>query len=214
MAKNVSRRGEGSEVPVVNLPNILTVLRLVLVPVFVVLVWRGQESLLAQWWGLLVFCVAAATDRLDGQIARACGLVTDFGRIVDPIADKALTLGAFVMLSLTLGLPWVFTVLVAVRELGITWLRADLLKRGIVVAASSSGKLKTVLQMLLIFLVLLPWRVCAPFLGLEAGASVLLSLSWAGVLVWLLAAAVLFVTYQSAWGYLQEGVRVWRSRGK
>ncbi|MDO5728875.1 MAG: CDP-diacylglycerol--glycerol-3-phosphate 3-phosphatidyltransferase [Actinomycetaceae bacterium] len=139
-----------------NLPNILTMIRLALVPVFIVLLLLGHTW--SQWLALVVFIAAALTDHYDGKIARARNLITDFGKIWDPIADKALTLGAFVMLSVVGLLPWWFTFIVAFRELGITWLRAFLLKRNIVVAASSGGKAKTVSQMFLIVFLLVPWE--------------------------------------------------------
>ncbi|MDO5719153.1 MAG: CDP-diacylglycerol--glycerol-3-phosphate 3-phosphatidyltransferase [Actinomycetaceae bacterium] len=144
-----------------NIPNILTMIRLALVPVFVILLLLGNTW--SQWLALAVFVIAAITDHYDGQIARARNLITDFGKIWDPIADKALTLGAFVVLSVVGLIPWWFTIIVAVRELGITWLRAYLLKKNIVVAASSGGKAKTVSQMVLIIFLLIPWHaILAP----------------------------------------------------
>ena len=100
MSENVSRVQRDSKVPVVNLPNALTVLRLVLVPVFVVLGLQSQ-SWTALWAAFVVFSVAAITDRFDGKLARSWGQITDFGRIADPIFDKALTLCGF-------ALPWLF----------------------------------------------------------------------------------------------------------
>ena len=87
MTDNVSRVQRESKVSVVNLPNVLTVTRLVLVPVFVIL--GLQDSWTARWLAFVVFALAAITDRFDGQLARSWGQITDFGRIVDPIADKA-----------------------------------------------------------------------------------------------------------------------------
>lgn len=196
---NVHRLDEGPSVPLVNLPNALTVLRLLMVPVFVwLMVLEGDP---ARWWALAVFVVAAATDQLDGHLARSWNLVTDFGRIVDPIADKALTLGAFVMLSVDGLVPWWFTVLVAVRELGITALRAVLLRRGIVVAANSGGKLKTVLQMLFIVLMLVPWE---SFLA-EGPAGIV------RVAAWVVGAAALALTLWSGGVYVVEGAKLIRA---
>ena len=197
MDNNVSRLDEGHSVPVVNVPNALTVLRLVLVPIFVWLMVADFSS--ARWWALAVFCVAAATDQLDGHIARKYNLITDFGKVADPIADKALTLGAFIMLSWIGDLPWWFTIIVAVRELGITWLRAVLLKRGIVVAANKGGKLKTVLQMLLIVLMLLPW---AQFVGNPADSALPL---WIYVMWFIVGGAALVVTVWSGLVYIIGG---------
>ena len=116
MDDNVSRVHEGENIW--NLPNVLTMVRLVLVPIFIILVLNGSVG--AMWAALVVFVVAAFTDLYDGKIARERGIVTDWGKIWDPIADKALTLGAFVVLSIAGLVPWWFTVVVAARELGIT----------------------------------------------------------------------------------------------
>ncbi|WP_084403188.1 CDP-diacylglycerol--glycerol-3-phosphate 3-phosphatidyltransferase [Schaalia suimastitidis] len=198
MASNVSRAEHSAKGAAWNVPNALTVLRLVLVPVFLVLVLT--EGIVPRWWALAVFCVAAATDLLDGKIARASGTVTDFGRIVDPIADKALTLGAFVILSVDGLIPWWFTIVVAVRELGITALRAILLKRDIVVSASSGGKLKTVLQMLFIVLLLVPW---ATFVNDQV-------LTWLAYVIYAIGGAALAVTVWSGALYVADGLRLWR----
>ena len=93
MTDNVSRVQRDSKVPVVNLPNALTMARLVLVPIFVILAL--QNAWVPRWAAFIVFAVAAITDRFDGQLARSWNQITDFGRIVDPIADKALTLCGF-----------------------------------------------------------------------------------------------------------------------
>ena len=203
MATHVSRVERHAKVSAINLPNALTVLRLILVPVFIYL--KFQDLWSAQWWALVVFCVAAGTDQLDGKIARAYGLVTDFGRVADPIADKALTLSAFVILSIQGVLPWWFTILVAIRELGITVMRAFFLKRGIVVAASQSGKIKTFLQVLAIFLLLIPWDY---FLALN-----LANKPWAsfGLMTALcVAGAALAATLWSGVAYVREGMRLAR----
>lgn len=204
MDDNVSRVDRERRVSPLNLPNALTLLRLILVPVFILLLVSGAPS--ARWWALAVFMVAAYTDHLDGRIARARGLVTDFGKIVDPIADKALTLGAFIMLSIAHPWLWLVTVPVAIRELGITWWRADLLKRGVVVAANKGGKLKTVLQILAIWLLLIPWDLIGasefPF-GLVAKIGFALGCA-AAVLA-------LIVTLWSGWVYIAEGRRLQKS---
>ncbi|MDY5600727.1 MAG: CDP-diacylglycerol--glycerol-3-phosphate 3-phosphatidyltransferase [Schaalia hyovaginalis] len=204
MDDNVSRVDRERRVSPLNLPNALTVLRLILVPVFILLLVSGAPS--ARWWALAVFMVAAYTDRLDGRIARARGLVTDFGKIVDPIADKALTLGAFIMLSIAHPWLWLVTVPVAIRELGITWWRADLLKRGVVVAANKGGKLKTVLQILAIWLLLIPWDLIGASefpLGLVAKIGFALGCA-AAVLA-------LIVTLWSGWVYIAAGRRLQKS---
>lgn len=207
MGAHVSRVQRHTKVSAINVPNALTVLRLILVPVFIYL--KFQDLWSAQWWALLVFCVAAATDQLDGKIARAYGLVTDFGRVADPIADKALTLSAFIILSIQGILPWWFTILVAVRELGITLMRAFFLKRGIVVSASQSGKIKTFLQVLAIFLLLIPWDyflVLNPANRLWASICLMAALCVAG--------AALAATLWSGVAYVQEGMRLARESGE
>lgn len=139
-----------------NVANALTVLRLLLVPVFAVLLLAGDgrsDGLRIAAWA--VFALAAYTDRIDGQIARSRGLVTSFGKLADPIADKALTGAALVGLSLLGELPWWVTVVVLLREVGITVLRFVVIRHGIM-PASRGGKLKTLLQGVAIGLYVLP----------------------------------------------------------
>lgn len=189
---------EGESKPsAVNLPNALTLLRLVLVPVFVWLMFL--DGVWMRWLALAVFLVASITDHLDGRIARARGLITEFGMLADPIADKALTLGAFIACSIQGSLPWWFTGLVAIREVGITAMREVLRRQGNVIPAGSGGKLKTVLQMTLIVWLLVPWPTFMP-------ASWLTGIS---VLAWVLVAVTLVQTIVSAVPYLW-GVWKWR----
>jgi CDP-diacylglycerol--glycerol-3-phosphate 3-phosphatidyltransferase/cardiolipin synthase len=168
-----------------NLPNILTMLRIVLVPFFV---WfliadaPGQHSESGPWrWAAVAaFAVAIYTDKLDGDIARSRGLVTDFGKIADPIADKLLIGSALVMLSVLNELPWWITVVILVREWGITALRFFVIRYG-VIPASRGGKLKTVVQTAAIFLYLLPLSAVAPWLVWVALAVMLVGV---GITVW------------------------------
>jgi CDP-diacylglycerol--glycerol-3-phosphate 3-phosphatidyltransferase len=140
----------------VNLPNALTVLRLAVVPVFAVLLLSDHGSSTAgRYWGALFFALAIITDRYDGMIARRRGQVTEFGKLADPIADKALTGTALIGLSVLALLQWWVTVAILVRELGVTVLRFWVIRHG-VIAASRGGKLKTVLQALAIGLYILP----------------------------------------------------------
>ena len=150
---------EPQQAPVLNIANALTVLRLLLVPVFVWLMLQPGD--LWRLVAVIVFGGAALTDRLDGQLARSRNLVTDFGKIVDPIADKALTLSAFALLSVDGLLWWWVTILIVVRELGITVMRFFMLRRA-VMAASRGGKLKTVLQMVGLIGLLTPWGLLLP----------------------------------------------------
>lgn len=143
-------------VPVVNIANALTVSRLLLVPVFLVALFAASGDSTA--WRIVataVFALASVTDRLDGDLARRRGLVTDFGKVVDPIADKALTGSALIGLSLLGLLPWWVTVLVMGRELGVTALRFWVIRHG-VIPASRGGKTKTFAQAVAIGLYLLP----------------------------------------------------------
>jgi CDP-diacylglycerol--glycerol-3-phosphate 3-phosphatidyltransferase len=140
----------------VNLPNALTVLRLAAVPVFAVLLLReGGQDDAGRWWAALAFALAILTDRYDGIIARRTGQITEFGKLADPIADKALTGMALIGLSILDLLPWWVTVVILVRELAVTLLRVWVIRHG-VIAASRGGKMKTVAQSLAIFLYLLP----------------------------------------------------------
>ena len=147
---------EERRVSLVNLPNLLTVLRLILVPVFLLALFAGGgHNTTARWVAGAIFAVAAITDRFDGRIARKRGQVTDFGKIADPIADKALTGSALIGLSLLGDLPWWITVVIMVREIGITLLRLAVLRYG-VISASPGGKAKTLVQIVAIGLYVLP----------------------------------------------------------
>jgi CDP-diacylglycerol--glycerol-3-phosphate 3-phosphatidyltransferase len=137
-------------VPLLNLANVLTVLRMALVPIFVLCVVASRMTHDA--WQLaagLTFIVACATDYVDGWVARARNLVTSFGKVADPIADKALTGAALVLLSFYDRLPWWVTALILIREWGVTALRFWVLRHG-VIPASRGGKAKTALQILAI----------------------------------------------------------------
>jgi CDP-diacylglycerol--glycerol-3-phosphate 3-phosphatidyltransferase len=143
----------------VNAANLLTLLRIFLVPVFVACLFAGGTA-----WrltALVIFCVASVTDLLDGKIARDRGLVTDFGKIADPIADKALIGSALISLSVLGELPTWVTGVIMFREIGVTVLRFWVIRRG-VIAASRGGKAKTLLQMLAICLYILPASLSPP----------------------------------------------------
>src|SRR5262245_57339044 len=135
-----------------RLPNWLTFLRLGLIPVFVFLMVEPSRWMVDL--AMIVFIVAAFTDYIDGIIARRYGAVSDFGKLLDPLADKILVMAALVMLasqrSDTYGEPWVpgwMVVMVLAREIWVTGLRAVASARGVVVAASTTGKFKSGLQM-------------------------------------------------------------------
>ena len=157
--------GDPVESPsVLNVPNALTILRLCLVPLFAWLLLRdGGDDQTSRVWAAVVFLGASLTDLVDGEIARRQGQVTTFGKVADPIADKALTGTALVGLSYLGELPWWVTVVILTREIGVTLLRFWVIRRG-VIPASRGGKAKTVAQMVAILMYLLPltgWLVTA-----------------------------------------------------
>ena len=191
---------QSEQAPLLNVANALTVLRLLLVPVFIWLsLLPGDRAGLA---AVVVFVVAAFTDRLDGQLARSWGLVTSFGKIADPIADKALTLSAFVLLSINQRLWWWVTILIVVRELGITVMRFFMLRRA-VMAASRGGKIKTTLQMVGLVGLLTPWSTLLP-----AGLAAFLTKA-----AYVVVAAALIVTVVTGLDYVREAMRLSRQNG-
>lgn len=143
-----------------QLPNAITVVRILCAPVFLwmLLADAGTDGPL-RWWAAVLFIVAIATDGIDGHLARTHDLVSDAGKLLDPIADKALTGCAFVGLSILGELPWWITIVVLVREVGITVYRLVVVSDH-VLAAAWMGKLKTVAQAVALSLALLPlWAV-------------------------------------------------------
>jgi CDP-diacylglycerol--glycerol-3-phosphate 3-phosphatidyltransferase len=174
-----------------NVANVLTMVRIVLVPVFVAFLFAGGTA-----WRLAAlgtFVVASLTDLLDGRLARSRGLVTDFGKIADPVADKALTGAALIGLSALGELPWWVTGVIMFRELGVTALRFWVIRWG-VIAASRGGKLKTLLQVVAICLYLLPATLSPPELVRE-----------------LFMAAAVVVTVVTGVDYVLQAVRLRRS---
>jgi len=141
---------------IANLANVLTLLRLLLVPVFLFALFYGDgHHTTARIVAWAIFAVACITDRFDGQLARNYGMATEFGAFVDPIADKTLIGAALIGLSMLGDLPWWITVLIMTRELAITVLRLAVIRRG-VIPASWGGKLKTLVQAVAIGLFVLP----------------------------------------------------------
>jgi CDP-diacylglycerol--glycerol-3-phosphate 3-phosphatidyltransferase len=165
-----------ARVPLVNIANILTVTRLMLVPVFLLaFFWDEGHSTGWRMVAFVVFAVGSITDFVDGHLARKYGLVTDFGKVVDPIADKALTGAALFGLSILGELPWWVTLTIAGRELAVTLLRFWVIRYG-VIAASYGGKLKTVAQILAIGLYLLPLPAALdPVLWVGMGIALVLT---------------------------------------
>lgn len=136
--------------------TVVTMLRIVLVPAFaVVFLADGGASSSTTWTAAIIFLIAALSDKVDGYLARSRGQVTDLGKILDPVADKFLMISALVLLSISDIVPWWITIVIIVRELGITLFRLAVAKRQ-VIPASAGGKLKTVLQTAAIGLYLMP----------------------------------------------------------
>ena len=171
-----------------NVPNALTTLRIVMVPFYGwALLVDGGESVLWRTVACVIFTLAMVTDKIDGDIARKHNLVTNFGKIADPIADKALTGMAFIGLSIIGEIWWWVTVLVLLREWSVTFMRLSIAKH-VVLAANASGKLKTVLQAIALWMLTLPLREVEGALEVPG-----LVLWWIAVV--LLAAAVVMTMY-------------------
>ncbi len=176
-----------------NAANLLTVLRLVLVPVFLVALFHDDgESTLWRALAFVAFAVASVTDRFDGELARRRNMVTDFGKVADPIADKALIGAALIGLSILDLLAWWVTIVILVREVGITVVRLMVIRHG-VLPASRGGKVKTLLQSVAIGLLVLP----------TSGWVTILALSLMGVAV--------VVTVVTGADYLLRAVRLRRT---
>jgi CDP-diacylglycerol--glycerol-3-phosphate 3-phosphatidyltransferase len=184
-----------------NLPNVLTGVRILLVPVFAyVLLHDGGDSILWRCLATGVFVVAMVTDKVDGDIARSRGLVTNFGKIADPIADKAMTGMAFVGLSIVGDVWWWVTAVVLLREWSVTLLRLSILRR-VVVPAAQSGKIKTTFQAVALTGLCLPLRqVHAPLH--DAGV----------VLFYVYEAALAVAVAMTLWSGYEFFRDVWRQR--
>ena len=138
-----------------NLPNKLTVLRIIMVPFFVFFMLTDAGGAANKWIALVIFCVASLTDMLDGKIARARGLVTNFGKFMDPLADKLLVCSAMICLIPLGKLTAWFVIVIIAREFIISGFRLVASDNGIVIAASYWGKFKTVLQMFMVIVMIM-----------------------------------------------------------
>jgi len=136
-----------------NLPNKLTVLRIILTFVFICFLF--SEWFFAKYFALLIFTLACLTDYYDGYIARKRGLISNFGKLMDPVADKILLIAAFLAFVALKIVPLWMAVVIIFREVGITGMRLVMMSRGNVLAAENWGKYKTVSQMLTIFVILI-----------------------------------------------------------
>lgn len=175
-----------------NLPNKLTTLRMILVPVFIVAYLMGYNYVSAA-----IFIVASLTDFLDGHIARKRNLITNFGKIMDPLADKLLVTSAFVCMVQAGVVPAWMVIVILAREFAITGLRSVAASEGVVIAAAWSGKVKTVTQMIaVIFLLIDNW----PFR--------LISFPFAEIMLWI---AVIMTVY-SGIEYIYKSRSLFQSR--
>lgn len=179
-----------------NIANLVTMARIAMVPFFAwALVADGGHSVTWRLVATALFLIAAASDRVDGHLARSRNLITDLGKLLDPIADKALVGAALILLWVPLGeLPWWVPVVVLVRELGITFMRMSLLRYA-VVPASRGGKIKTTLQIAAIGLFLLPLDHLPGFIR---------------VVAWVVMGAAIAVTVITGVDYAVAGWRIRR----
>lgn len=174
-----------------NTPNKITVARIILVPVFMLLLYLGQT-----YWALAVYIIACLSDLVDGKIARKYNLVTDFGKFMDPLADKMLVLAAmcyFVEVGLMPG--WVVAI-VLLREFGVSGLRLLAVEQGIVIAAAWSGKIKTGITMVALGLLILATETWFPAPDVIA------------VICWLL---ILITTLYSGIEYFVKNIAVFKN---
>ncbi|MDY5128074.1 CDP-diacylglycerol--glycerol-3-phosphate 3-phosphatidyltransferase [Actinotignum sp. UMB0459] len=191
---------EASEPPLLNIANALTVTRIILIPVFIWVFWEPTAT--RSFWAWVVFAVAAFTDRLDGQLARSRGLITNFGKLADSIADKGLIAAALIMLSLHDRLWWWVTILMISREIFITLVRMLVVTKQ-VMAAGWIGKLKMFAQSIGAGILMLPWIA---WLGHPGGDI----FQWLG---WITLGVALVLSVWSAIGYVGDAVRIARGGG-
>lgn len=182
-----------------NLPNKLTVVRIVLAPLFLLLaLWEFPFHYAVS---LVVFIAAALTDLFDGKIARSQNLITNLGKFLDPLADKMLTTAAFLLFLCTDNMNVWALMLVLTREFMVTSVRLLAAKDGVVVAASFSGKLKTVMQMVAIIYMLAAFQLCDLLSGNWVAGIVFISIGI--VLIWISVIATLVSGAQYVWNLRQ-----------
>ena len=173
-----------------NLPNKLTVLRVLMVPFFVLFMLTDIGGAANKWIALAIFCIASLTDMLDGKIARARNLVTNFGKFMDPLADKLLVCSAMICMITTGQLAaWIVIIIIA-REFIISGFRLVAADAGIVIAASYWGKFKTVAQMAMIIVLLADFGGVFDMIG--------------NILIW----ASLILTIVSLVDYVKKNIQV------
>ena len=185
-----------------NIPNALTVLRILMVPLFLVLLLAdGGNDVTLRWWALIVFLLAMFTDFVDGYLARRNNLITNFGKIADPIADKSLMAAALIGLAIIVELPWWVPVIILVREFGITVLRFFMIRIA-VMPASRGGKIKTVLQTaaIALFLLIFPLSDVVP----PVVYTILL------VIAWIIMTAAIVVTIVTGVDYCVQAAKLYK----
>ena len=168
-----------------NLPNILTLSRIFLTCLFIIFAQQGEPG---AWGALVFFVLAVATDFADGYIARKYDLITPFGKLMDPVADKFLTLAAFFMLAFEGLVPLWMVLVIAVREILVTASRLQCMTRGQVIPAEQTGKIKTVVQMTTIIVALL-------YRAVGEGAENLLGFYWQGAIILLIIFSVILTVW-------------------
>lgn len=173
-----------------NLANKLTVVRVVLIPLFLLALYLIDGDI-GLYIGVVVFVVASLTDLLDGHIARSRNLITDFGKFMDPLADKLLVSAALIYMTEAGMIPAYITIIIISREFVVSGLRLVAASKGLVLAASFWGKLKTATTMIMIIVVLLP----LPF-------------GFMPFVDWILIIASTFFTVLSGWDYVAKNVSV------
>ncbi len=164
-------------------PNLITSARILMVPLVLWLMLVGWDSTVDRLLALILLIIAASTDGIDGAIARKRNLITNLGKILDPIADKALLSGALVVLSIQDAVPWWATIVILVREFGITVFRLVVAKKR-VIAASGGGKLKTVIQIVGVCMAIAPFDFLGDWWGVLTDIVIYLAVAltlWTGV---------------------------------
>lgn len=182
-----------------NLPNKITVSRMLLIPIFlVVYLLQPFGDILNAWLALVLFVVAASTDALDGYLARKLKLVSNFGKLIDPLADKILVCAVLVAFTYTGAVPAWATIVIISREFYISGFRQLALEQNLVMAATSLGKIKTIFQITLIVYILLPFPL---------DILVFAPITWV-----LIVAAVVFTVW-SALDYTFKNLQVFAGKG-
>ena len=164
-------------------PNLITSARILMVPLVLWLMMVGWDSTLDRFLALVLLIIAASTDGIDGAIARKRNLITNLGKILDPIADKALLSGALIVLSIQDAVPWWATIIILVREFGITVFRLVVAKKR-VIAASGGGKLKTVIQIVGVCMAIAPFDFLGYWWGVLTSIVIYLAVVltiWTGI---------------------------------